>query len=72
MKRAINIIGIVSAAIGILWILQGTDIIKSGVMAGHSQWAIAGIIAVLIGLALMVFASRRQKTTQITGGPKAS
>ncbi len=56
MKIALIIIGIVFLLVGGVWILQGTDILTRGAMAGHSQWtrwgavaAAAGIVAVLVG-----------------------
>jgi hypothetical protein len=62
MKRLGSIIGVLLAAMGILWILQGTDVLKTGAMAGHMQWAILGAIAFVVGLGLIALNSRRQHT----------
>ncbi len=59
MKWLLNLVGIILAAIGILWILQGTDVLKAGFMAGQMQWAYLGIVALIAGIALLVFGSRR-------------
>lgn len=61
MKWLINIVGVLLAAVGVIWILQGTDVLKSGMMAGHIQYAILGLVALVAGIALLVFANRRRR-----------
>jgi len=68
VKWLLNIVGIVLALLGILWILQGTDIITSGFMAGHIQYTFLGIVSAILGIALLLFNNRRQKGTPTTSG----
>ncbi|GJQ34601.1 MAG: hypothetical protein JETCAE01_06110 [Anaerolineaceae bacterium] len=60
MKQILNIVGALFVVIGIFWILQGTNIVKSGAMAGQSQWAIIGVVVGLVGIGVLVFGNRRR------------
>ncbi len=50
--------GIVLCLIGVLWIAQGTDAMHGSSMSGHGRYAALGVVTVLIGLALLVWAWR--------------
>ncbi len=63
MKWLLDIVGAILALMGIVWILQGMDILKVGFMAGQLQYALLGIVAALVGIALIVYANRSQKHT---------
>lgn len=60
MKLILNILGALFVLIGIFWILQGTNIVQTGAMAGQSQWAIIGIVVGLVGVGALVFGNRRR------------
>lgn len=64
MRWLLSIVGIVFALLGVVWILQGTNIISSGFMAGHMQYAVLGLIVGLGGIGLVVFANRRERGMQ--------
>lgn len=59
MKWMANIIGSILTLIGLFWILQGTNIIPVGVMAGQRQWVIIGSILGIVGLGLLAYVNRR-------------
>lgn len=63
MKWLLDIVGAILALLGIVWILQGTNILRAGFMAGQLQYALLGVIAALVGIALIVYANRSQKGT---------
>ncbi len=46
--------------IGLVWILQGLNILPGSFMTGHIQWAINGAVAVAVGSVLLVWARRRR------------
>jgi len=46
--------------VGIVWILQGVNIIPGSFMTGQSQWAIYGGIAFVAGIGLLVLANRKK------------
>ena len=67
MKWLLYIVGVLLAAIGVIWILQGTDILKSGFMAGHMQYALLGIVALIAGIALVAIGNRRNRGGRVAG-----
>jgi len=66
MNRARAILAFVLIAIGLVWIGQGTAIIKgSGFMTGDPFWAWVGAACVVVGVVLAAaeIRSRRAKTS---------
>jgi hypothetical protein len=63
MKRALTIIGILLALAGGVWFLQGIGVLPGSFMSNNPQWVIIGLIAVVIGVGLAVYSSRRQVRT---------
>ena len=63
MKWFLSVLGVLLAVMGIVWILQGTDVLKAGFMAGQMQYAYLGIVAVVAGVALLVVGNRRRRVT---------
>ncbi len=63
MKWLLDIVGAILALLGIVWILQGTNILRVGFMAGQLQYALLGILAAVVGIALIAYANRSQKHT---------
>lgn len=59
MKWIVNIIGAILTLIGIFWILQGTNIIPTGFMAGQSRWVVIGSVVGLAGIGLLVYVNLR-------------
>ena len=52
------IVGVVAILIGALWIVQGLSSVKGSGMNGHKQYSVLGLVVVLAGLALLVWAWR--------------
>lgn len=63
MKLLLDVVGGIMALMGIVWILQGTNILKVGFMAGQMQYAFLGIVAVIVGIGVIVYANRSRKHT---------
>jgi hypothetical protein len=62
MKRTLQVvIGAVVALLGLLFTLQGTDVIGGSAMSGTTFWAVAGPIIVVIGLVVAVLGVRRRR-----------
>ncbi len=51
--------GLILVAVGVVWILQGLDLLKGSFMTGRSFWAWMGALAVLVGLPLVARGLRR-------------
>ena len=47
MRMTINIIAASAGLLGLLWILQGANIVGGSLMSGQSQWLYAGIVLVI-------------------------
>ena len=63
MRRSRLALAIILALVGLVWIGQGTAIIKgSGAMTGSSFWAVGG--AILIVLAVVVLFRERRFTSR--------
>jgi hypothetical protein len=45
---------------GVVWFLQGINILPGSFMTGQIQWAVYGGIAVAAGIALLLVANRRR------------
>ena len=61
MRTTLNILGGIFIFLGIVWILQGINILPGSFMTGQMQWAIYGAIAAAVGVVLLV-AARRLKS----------
>jgi hypothetical protein len=48
------VVGAVLVLVGILWTLQGLDVVGGSGMSGHAIWAFIGPIVALIGVVLFV------------------
>jgi hypothetical protein len=58
-----GIAGIVLSLVGLVWIAQGTNALSgSKLMSGHGQYTLLGIVVLLIGLALLVWAARIRRS----------
>lgn len=60
LKIILQIFAILLIAGGIVWILQGVNILPGSFMTGDPQWAINGAITVVIGAVLFWFVSRKK------------
>ncbi len=63
MKWLFSIVGIVLVLLGSVWTLQGVDILKRGFMAGRPQYAVLGIVVIVVGVVLLVYTNRRRSGT---------
>lgn len=59
MKRILNIVALVLAAIGLLWILQGLGYVGGSFMTGQTRWFSIGLVTLVVGLGLFFWNSRR-------------
>ena len=58
MRYALRIAAVALMLIGMIWILQGLNVLPGSFMTGQMRWAYRGGIAVVVGVGLLV-ASRR-------------
>ena len=57
-----TILAIILVAIGLVWIGQGTGVLKgTGFMVGDTKWAVIGAVAAVAGIALGWLELRRRR-----------
>jgi hypothetical protein len=61
MRITLNVVGALLTLMGITWFLQGINVLPGSFMSGQIQWSVYGGIAVVIGLIVLVVASRRRR-----------
>ncbi|HQU35309.1 MAG TPA: hypothetical protein PLR65_01865 [Anaerolineales bacterium] len=58
MKSTLTIIGILLFLIGLVFFLQGINILPGSYMTGDPQWAINGGVMMIVGAGLYLFSKR--------------
>jgi len=58
IKLVLRIVAVLLIVIGIIWILQGINVLPGSFMTGHIEWAYRGGIAAVVGVALLLAARR--------------
>lgn len=59
MRIVLRILAILLIAMGLVWILQGINILPGSFMTGQMQWAYRGALVAVIGIAILLFSRRR-------------
>jgi uncharacterized membrane protein len=59
MKSPLRVVSIVLVLAGVVWILQGINVIPGSFMTGQITWAVLGAVAAAVGIALYFLAVRR-------------
>ena len=58
MRTVFVAVGVIALLVGIVWILQGSNILMGSVMSGSTLWLGAGVVAALVGLGLLILGAR--------------
>jgi hypothetical protein len=59
-----GVVGVVVSVVGVVWILQGANVIHGSGMSGHGGYAALGAVVLVIGFVLIGWAWRiRQRHT---------
>jgi len=61
MRIALNIVGAALVFIGSVWVLQGVNVLPGSFMSGQMQWAVRGGVAVIAGIALLLWANLKRQ-----------
>jgi hypothetical protein len=62
MKWFLRVFGALLILVGIVWILQGVNVLLGSAMSGHIQYSFLGILVGAVGAGLIFFSTRRPKT----------
>ena len=63
-RTAKMVVGVVLVLVGVVWTLQGLDVMGGSGMSGQAVWAVIGPIVALLGGYLLVRAARTPSGTQ--------
>ena len=58
MRIVLRVVAILLIVMGIVWILQGINVLPGSFMTGQMQWAYRGGAAAVVGLLILIFANR--------------
>jgi hypothetical protein len=61
MRIALRILAGLLIAIGIVWILQGINVLPGSFMTGQMRWAYRGGGVAVVGVAILLFSCRRNR-----------
>ncbi len=59
MRVVIKIVATLLILIGVLWFLQGVNVLPGSFMTGQTKWAVIGAVSVAAGIGAWVLANRR-------------
>ena len=61
MRTVLTIGGALLTLMGVVWFLQGINVLPGSFMTGQRQWAVYGCVLAGIGLTVIVVANRRRR-----------
>jgi mannose/fructose/N-acetylgalactosamine-specific phosphotransferase system component IIC len=64
MKIVLNVVGVLLILVGIVWFLQGLNVLLGSFMSGQPLYAILGAVLGIIGTGLLVFNNRRARVNR--------
>jgi hypothetical protein len=59
MKLVLTIAGALAVVIGVIWLLQGLNVLPGSFMTGQIRWAVYGAVVAVVGAGVVVWARRR-------------
>jgi hypothetical protein len=59
LRIALSIVGVFLVFAGVVWFLQGMNILLGSPMSGHIQWSVWGGLTAIAGAALLPYANKR-------------
>jgi hypothetical protein len=60
MRIALNVIGVILLFFGVIWFLQGINVLPGSFMTGQTRWAVYGSITAIVGIAVLIRANRQR------------
>ncbi len=60
MRIGLNVVGALLVLVGVIWVLQGINVLPGSFMTGQIQWAVYGGIAIVAGGGILWMANRRK------------
>ena len=63
MRWFLQLVGVVLTVVGIVWILQGLNILGGSVMSGRPFYSWLGLGVGVVGVVILLYSSRRRAVT---------
>jgi predicted tellurium resistance membrane protein TerC len=63
MKWVLNVLGVILLLVGIVWILQGVNILPGSFMSGQLIYLFLGIVVGAIGVVVLIYNNRKRRAT---------
>jgi uncharacterized membrane protein HdeD (DUF308 family) len=60
MRLILSVAGILLTVIGLVWFLQGINVLPGSFMTGQIRWAVFGVLAIIAGVSLVARVNRRR------------
>ena len=60
MRIIVSILGVLCLLVGVVWILQGVNVLPGSFMTGQKKWAVNGAILFCVGLGILAAVNRRR------------
>lgn len=60
MRTVAKVIGVLMMLGGVVWILQGINLLPGSFMTGDPRWALRGAVMAVLGIGLFVLAGIRR------------
>ncbi|HWB36966.1 MAG TPA: hypothetical protein VHA75_13180 [Rugosimonospora sp.] len=60
MRWAAVVVGVLALVAGVIWTLQGFDVLGGSAMSGKTLWQVVGPIVAVVGIVLVVAGTRRR------------
>ncbi len=61
MRWVLIIVGIIVILLGVVWLLQGTNVLTGSQMSGHRRWIAIGGFLDVVGIVLIIVGSRMRR-----------
>jgi uncharacterized membrane protein HdeD (DUF308 family) len=62
MRTIMVVLGVLLILVGMVWFLQGINLLPGSFMTGQTQWAVYGFLAMVSGIILLAREFRRRGT----------
>ena len=64
MRVAMRVGGVVCVLVGVVWLLQGANVLGGSRMTGDPFWLWMGVVVAVVGVALVLVRLRRRENLQ--------
>ena len=68
MKWFLYILGVIMVLVGIVWFLQGLNILLGSFMSGNSLYTVLGALLAVAGSLILFFTNRRYRAVEAEEG----